>query len=120
MTTKAKVDSTPKKSAARKTLAGSVPKTAEEIKKIGIEALPALALSGTSVGCWFKDASGGPDYCVPMPSADACTNAQGTPTNGTCPNTFAFLAGHIADLHAKVDDLNSRLTVVPQKKKGSS
>jgi hypothetical protein len=120
MTTTTKDNSTRKKRTSRKALAGSVPKTAEQIKKIGIEALPALAVSGTSVGCWFKDASGGPDYCIPMPSADACTNAQGTPTNGTCPNTFAFLAGHIADLHAKVDDLNSRLIALPPKKKGSS
>lgn len=94
-------------------------KSLEEIKQISLAALPALASSGTSVCCWFKDASGGPDFPVPMASADACTAAGGNPTNGECPNTFALLARHIVDLHAKVDALNSRLSeALPAKKVG--
>lgn len=120
MKTRSQGGRTPRKSTSITTTVDAIPKTAEEIKQIGIDALPALAISGTSVGCWFKDAGGGPDYCVPMPSADACTNAQGSPTSGTCPNTFAFLAGHIADLHASIKDLRSRLDDQLTIKKGGS
>jgi hypothetical protein len=59
-------------------------KAPEEPRMIGLR---ALAAGSSTVGCWFKDASGGPDFCVPMPSADACTNAGGSPTAGGCPNT---------------------------------
>jgi len=95
-------------------------KTPEEIKEVGVNALNALALGGTSVGCWFKDSSGGPDQCVPMPSEDACTAAGGSPTAGGCPNTFAFIAGHVADLKNQVDRLHRRVELLAMKKKKKS
>jgi len=93
------------------------PKTQEQIKQVGLNALNAMALGGTSVGCWFKDSSGGPDQCVPMPSEDACTAAGGSPTAGGCPNTFAFLAGHVADLKKQVDQLHRRVELLATKTK---
>jgi hypothetical protein len=84
--------------------ATSAIKSKEEVDALRASALEVMASGGPSVACWFKD-GGGTDFCVPVASAQSCTDQGGQTRGGNCPNAFSLLASHVIELKNQIDEL---------------